>query len=233
MIDNLQNSNFAKPDILVSFIRILIQLCLSSFRHVLSLQVYIILLSRQATIQTTYSYTEDGFTRSDKFTMALLDLPIFIEGKDLSIDQCLSKMKDKFEINSDHYPTYWNKLMNVEKRVREIALQYLQSGLCVNSITFFTIFEDLFNHLEDIFGNIYNKKYVMEMFQWLKIGISLYNDLFSEFIYLASDLEYISEMLIWDFKQKLILCLYDYVNSGVKLSNSILILAKRCFLIYE
>ena len=49
----------------------------------------------------------------------------------------------------------------------------------------------------------------MEKFQDLKMGTSTFNDFYSKFIRLASDLEYTSEMLIQEFKHKLIPCLQD------------------------
>ena len=43
----------------------------------------------------------------------------------------------------------------------------------------------------------------MEKFRELKIGASSFSDFYSEFIRLASNLEYTSEMLIREFKHKL------------------------------
>lgn len=66
----------------------------------------------------------------------------------------------------------------------------------MNLIIFFTIIEDLFNYLEDIFNNSYQKKYIIEKFRDLKMNINSFNNFYSEFIYIASDREFISEMLI-------------------------------------
>ncbi len=49
----------------------------------------------------------------------------------------------------------------------------------------------------------------MEKFQELKMGASLFSDFYSEFIRLASDLEYTLEMLIREFKHKLMPQLQD------------------------
>ena len=83
-------------------------------------------------------------------------------------------------------------------------LQYLESCLYVNLITFFAIIEDLFNYLKDNFDNFYQKKHVLKKFRNLKIDISSFNDFYFEFIRLASDLKYMSKILIWKFKYKLI-----------------------------
>lgn len=65
------------------------------------------------------------------------------------------------------------------------------------------------------------------------MGNSLFNNFYLEFIYLASDLEYISKMLIQKFKYKLTSHLQDKLNFGIKLSFLILILAKCCLSIYK
>ena len=49
----------------------------------------------------------------------------------------------------------------------------------------------------------------MEKFRELKMGASLFDDFYSEFIRLASDLEYTLEMLIRQFKHKLTSRLQD------------------------
>ena len=73
----------------------------------------------------------------------------------------------------------------------------------------------------------------MEKFQELKMEASSFSDFYSNFIRLASDLEYTSEMLIRKFKHKLTPRLQDRLNSGVELPTSISALAKRCLSIYE
>ena len=73
----------------------------------------------------------------------------------------------------------------------------------------------------------------MEKFRELKMEASLFSNFYSEFIRLASDLEYTSEMLIREFKHKLTPRLQDRLNSGVELPTSISALAKRCLSIYE
>ena len=73
----------------------------------------------------------------------------------------------------------------------------------------------------------------MEKFRELKMGASLFSNIYSEFIRLVSDLEYTLEMLIREFKHKLTPCLQDRLNSGIELPKTISALAKRCLSIYE
>lgn len=72
---------------------------LLSFIYVLSSYANIPTSNRQPTIQTIYTLSKNGFSRSRKVTKALPNPPIFTDGKDLSIDQRLSKLQGKFEIN--------------------------------------------------------------------------------------------------------------------------------------
>ncbi len=65
------------------------------------------------------------------------------------------------------------------------------------------------------------------------MGASLFSDFYSEFIRLASDLEYTSEMLIWEFKYKLTPCLQDWLNSEIELLKTISALAKYYLSIYK
>ena len=62
-------------------------------------------------------------------------------------------MQSKFEMNWDYYPLERSKLIYEENRIRGKALQHLEPCLRLNSITPFTTIDNLFNHLEDIFGN--------------------------------------------------------------------------------
>ena len=111
-----------------------------------------------------HTRSDDGFFRFGKLTKTLPDPPIFTNEKNPSIDQWLFKMQRKFEINWDHYPINQSKLIYAENRVEKKVLQHLELCLCVNLIAFFTTIENLFNYLEDIFDNFYQKKHAIEKF---------------------------------------------------------------------
>ena len=153
----------------------------------MSSQVNTPIPSKQSTIRTTHTGSKNGSTGNGKFTKALPNPPIFTNKKDLSIDQWLSKMRGKFKINWDHYPIERSKLIYVENRVGEKALQHLEPCLWLNSITFFATIEDLFNHLEDIFDNPQWKKHAIEKFRDLKMNTCSFNNFYSVFIRLASE----------------------------------------------
>ena len=103
----------------------------------------------------------------------------------------------------------------------------------MNLITSFANIEDLFNHLEDIFDNLYQKKHAIEKFRELKIEASLFSNFYSKFIQLISYLKYISEIFIREFDHKLTPRLQDCLNSRVELSTSISSLAKRYLSIFK
>lgn len=67
----------------------------------------------------------------------------------------------------------------------------------------------------------------------MKTIASLFNDFYSEFIYLVLDQKYISEMLIIKFEYKLILCLQNWLNTKIKLFTLISTLTKRYLFIYK
>ena len=138
-------------------------------------------------------------------------------------------MQSKFKINWDHYLSERSKLTYAKNWVRRKALQYLEIYLQLNSITLLTTINNLFNYLKDIFGNLHWKKHAIEKFQELKMEASLSSNFYSKFIWLTSDLEYTSEILIWEFKHKSTPRLKDQLNSDIKLPSIISTLAKYCF----
>lgn len=107
-------------------------------------------LQNQRLVTCTPQANPIGFTIG-KSTKALSDPSLFIDGKNLSIDQ--SKMQGTLKIKWDHYPSKRNKLIYPKNRVGGKVLQHSKPCLQLNSISLCTIIEDLFNNLENIFGN--------------------------------------------------------------------------------
>ena len=159
IIDTLQNSLFAKQDQSQQLIkRPTPAQQIPAFIHGLFL-----LLNNQHSVICMPQPSQIGSTVG-KLTKALLDPPLYTDGKNPSINQWLSKMQGKFEINWDHYPLKRSKLIYIENRVGGKVLQHLKPYFRLNSITFFTTINDLFNYLKDIFGNPYRKEQVMKKF---------------------------------------------------------------------
>ena len=99
MIDTLQNTASITLDTPLASIKQSTHQRHPVFTHVLSSQANTPIPSRQSTIRTTHTGSENGSTGNGKLTKALPDPPIFTDGKDPFIDQWLSKMRGKFEIN--------------------------------------------------------------------------------------------------------------------------------------
>ena len=234
MIDALQSSVFAKPDKPLPSIESFIDQRGSTFTHALSPLVNNQSRSEnKRPTRNTHTGSDNGSLGSGNFTKALPDPPIFTDGKDPSMDQWLSKMQGKFEINWDHYLTDQSKLIYAENRVGKKAWPYLESCLYVNSITFFAIIKDLFNHLKVIFDNSYWIEHAIKKFRELKINAGLFSNFFSKFIWRASDLKYRSEIFLLKFKHKSTPRLQDCLNSRVEFPTSISALVKRFLSIYK
>lgn len=96
---------------------------------------------------------EDDYSVSHtRQTLKIPDPAIFTNGKDPTIDQWLFNMRAKFELDGDHYSSESNKLMYAKGRVGGKAQEYLEAYLHSNSLTSFSNVEDLFAHLQHIFG---------------------------------------------------------------------------------
>ena len=100
MINALQSLAFAKLDKLLPSIKSPIDPRSSTFTHALSLLVNNQSQSKnKQPIRNMYTRSDDGSFISRKLTKGLPDPSIFTDGKNLSINQWLSKMQGKFEIN--------------------------------------------------------------------------------------------------------------------------------------
>lgn len=73
----------------------------------------------------------------------------------------------------------------------------------------------------------------MKKFEKLKIETNSLSNFYSEFIWLAFDLEYTSKIFIRKFKHKWMPRLQAQLHSQAKLSTWILVLEKYCLSIYE
>ncbi len=104
-------------------------------------------------------------------------------------------MWGKFKINLDYYPIDSSKFIYIKNRIKK-KFYNTWNYLLFQINYFFANIKDLFNYLENIFGNFYLKENIMEKFREFKIVVNLFNDFHSKFIYLALDLEYTWEMVI-------------------------------------
>lgn len=96
--------------------------------------------------------SDDDSVSHSGLTTTIPDPSTFTNGKGPTIDQWLFKMRGKFEVDRDH-PSESSKLIYAEKKVRDEALQHLEADLQCNSLTSFSMVEDLFAHLQYVFGD--------------------------------------------------------------------------------
>ena len=87
MIDTLQNMASITPDTPLASVEQSTHQRHPVFTHALSSQANTPISSRQSTIQTTHTGSENGSTRNGKLTKVLHDPPIFTDRKNPFIDQ--------------------------------------------------------------------------------------------------------------------------------------------------
>lgn len=132
--------------------------------------------------------SEDDYSVSHtRPTLRIPDPAIFTNGKDPTIDQWLLNMRDRFEFDGDDYSSESNKLTYAKGRVGGKARQHLETYLHSTSRTSPSTVEDLFAHLQHIFGRSPYGKECSEGNQSMDLDkeSSAVNDFYREFIRLA------------------------------------------------
>lgn len=86
----------------------------------------------------------------------------------------------------------------------------------------FEIVDKLFIKFEKVYGDFFHcKKYVIEIFKELKMGMRLFNTFYSKFIKLAIKLEFKKEILLQEFTYKPSPQMQDLINSGLEYLDNI------------
>lgn len=99
MINTLQNTASVTLDLPLTSVKSSPYQLHPVFTHALFFQANSPISSKQPTIRTIHTDSKNSFTQNRKLTKALPDLLIFTNKKNLSINQWLFKMQNKFEIN--------------------------------------------------------------------------------------------------------------------------------------
>lgn len=99
MINTLQNKTLVISDTFLVFVKQFIYQHYSVFIYTFFSSTNILIFSKQFIIQTIYTSSKNDFNKNKKPTKTLPDLSIFINEKNLSIDQQLFKLQNKFNIN--------------------------------------------------------------------------------------------------------------------------------------
>ena len=142
-------------------------------------------------------------------------------------------MRSKLQLNWKHYPDNNTQICYAENRCEGEAREHLKSHLYADSLILFEIVDNLFTKLEKVYGDPHCKEHAIEKSRELKMGSSSFNAFYLEFIKLAAKLEFIKEILLWEFMHKLSPCMQDQMNSRLEYPDNIKDLAPRCQKIYD
>jgi hypothetical protein len=136
----------------------------------------------------------------------LSDPSVFTDGKDPTIDDWLSVMRNKLEGNADWFLIDVQQKAYVRIRIDEDAMKHLISRFFKNSIKPYIISEEIFDDLYQIFGDSNRRINALKTYRRLKqVGpFKDFNIFWAEFQRLVSDSKlYNQEALLEDLKDKM------------------------------
>jgi hypothetical protein len=136
----------------------------------------------------------------------LSDSFVFIDDKNLIIDDWLSIMRNKLEENANWFFTNIQQKTYVRIKVDEDVMKHLTSRFFKNSIKSYTIADEIFDDLYQIFDDSNRRTNVLKAYRRLKQIESFknFNTFWVEFQRLANDFElYNQEALFENLKNKM------------------------------
>ena len=189
--------------------------------------------SRPHSPSRTPSTQRTDSTSDKKKSMKLPDPPIFTDGKEISIDHWLTKMRSKLAANEDHMPTEVLKKAYVENRVGGEAMGHLEPRLRKGAIRSFVTAEEIFDQLERTYGDPNRKQNAMNSFRALKQGSKDFNTFWAEFQRLAAELEHNEATLISELKYKLSWEMSLQLATGDQAPTDLYAFAQKCQRLYQ
>ena len=174
--------------------------------------------------------------RSDggrKRSMKLPDPPIFTDGKEISIDHWLTKMRSKLAANDDHMPSELLKKAYVENRVGGEAMGHLEPRLRKGAMKPFLTAEEMFDQLERTYGDPNRKQTAMNDFRYLRQGSKDFNTFWAEFQRLAAELDHNEATLISELKHKLSWGMNRQLATGAEAPTDLYEFAHKCQRLYQ
>ncbi len=136
----------------------------------------------------------------------LLDSSIFTDDKDSIIDDWLSVMRNKLKENANWFPIDIQQKAYVRIRIEDDAMKHLITRFFKNSIKSYTIANEIFDDLYQIFDDSNRRTNVLKTYRRLKQIESFkdFNIFWTEFQKLVSDFElYDQKTLLEDLKNKM------------------------------
>lgn len=149
-------------------------------------------------LKTLYNNWGKSVYTATKFSLkkSFLNLLIFTDEKNPTIEQWLSKMQSKFKFNQKHYLDNDTQICYIKNHCRSKTLEHLQPYLRADSWILFETVDDLFTKVEKVYNNSNCKEHAIKKFRELKMGSGFFNAFFLKFIKLAAKLEFTKEMLL-------------------------------------
>jgi hypothetical protein len=136
----------------------------------------------------------------------LFDSLVFTDDKDFIIDDWLSVMRNKMKDNADWFSTDVQQKAYVRTRIDDDAMKHLIFRFFKNSIKSYTIADEIFDDLYQIFDDSNRRTNALKAYRRLKQIESFkdFNIFWAEFQRLVSDSElYNQDALLEDLKDKM------------------------------
>jgi hypothetical protein len=136
----------------------------------------------------------------------LFDSSIFIDDKDFIIDDWLSVMRNKLEENANWFSMNVQQKAYVRIKIEDYAMKHLTFRFFKNFIKSYTIADEIFDNLYQIFEDSNRRTNVLKTYKRLKQIESFknFNTFWVEFQRLVSDLKlYNQKALLEDLKDKM------------------------------
>ncbi len=155
---------------------------------------------------TLLSIIEDEVVVSTATFKKLFDSSVFTDDKDSIIDDWLSVMRNKLKENANWFSTDVQQKAYVRIRIEDDAMKHLTTRFFKNSIKPYTIANEIFDDLYQIFDDSNRRTNVLKTYRRLKqIGsFKDFNTFWAEFQRLVSDSKlYNQKTLLEDLKNKM------------------------------
>ncbi len=152
------------------------------------------------------SITEGEVVVSTVTFKKLFDSSIFTDDKNLIIDDWLSAMRNKLKENANWFPTDVQQKAYVRIRIEDDAMKHLTARFFKDSIKSYTIANEIFDDLYQIFDDSNRRTNALKAYRRLKQIESFkdFNIFWTEFQRLTSDSElYNQKALLEDLKGKM------------------------------
>jgi hypothetical protein len=161
----------------------------------------------------------------------LSDSSIFINDKDFIIDDWLSVMRNKLKENANWFSTDVQQKAYVRIKIESDAMKHLTARFFKNAIKSYTIADEIFDDLYQIFDDSNRRTNVLKAYRRLKQIESFkdFNTFWAEFQRLVSDFElYNQKTLLEDLKDKIFFELQKTLTIVLYKSTDLHKFAKMC-----